>query len=150
MKKNNLFKILILVGFILGISIFLYNSYSVFRNKKNTYSNNIFTAYLYHVHRDFVNKTGKTRFTKKEFEKYLTSSNEVTSDFLDWLKGTDYKITFKNDSIIFYDTGFDNDDDSCGKVYDPDEVNYLESIFINGDVILYEDFANILKNANKK
>ena len=46
------------------------------------------------------------------------------------------KINFSNN--ILYDFGFDGDNDNFNTYFRPDEVNFIQSIFKNGDNILFD------------
>jgi len=79
-------------------------------------------------------------------ENYLDSSKEVPYNFADWLQKMNYGISYQYESILIYDMGFDNDDDLAKRIYDSDQVSFFKSLFIDGDVILYEGFADIYIN----
>ncbi len=117
--------------------------YSSFKEKKELYSDIVSIIYLQTVHYDMVKNTGKNTFTKIEFENYIKSSDKIAHDFIEWLDKTDYNITYQYESIIIYDYGFNNNDDNLKKKYKAEDISFFKSLFIDGDVILYEGFADI-------
>jgi hypothetical protein len=124
--------------------IFSYNSYI---KKQKLYNNRIYIAYLQKVHHDIVKNLGKNKFSKIEFESYVESNYDY--DFIEWLGNLNYRLDYQYESILIYDFGFDNNDDSCRITYKADSISFIKSLFIDGDIILYEGFADFSPYSNK-
>lgn len=78
---------------------------------------------------------------KKEFESYI-NSNEEFDYLMEKLSNISYGYTFKNDSLNIYCFGYDDDDDSLNKTYTIKE-NYINSLFIDGDILIFKEVNNI-------
>lgn len=140
LKKKWIITILgfVIIFFIIKLTL----SYGSYKKKNALYDDRVSMTYLQIVHYDMIKNTKKNIFTKKEFDNYIKSSDEIAYDFIDWLDKTEYNISYQYESVIIYDYGFDNDDDNFEKRYKAEDISFLESLFIDGDVILYEGFAD--------
>ena len=138
-RKRGIY-ILLTLTIVLGYYLFV--KHKDYKDQKYLYSSGL-KSYLIKLHYDFVKKTGKNYFTKQELENYIRSSEDVPYNFVDWLDQIDYGITYKYESILVYGKGFDNDDDNGEKIYESDTISFINSLFINGDALLYQGFADI-------
>ena len=145
-------EIYILLAITIVLGYFLFVKHKDYKERKYLYSTGL-KAYLIKLHYDFVKETGKNNFTKKELENYISSHEDVPYNVVDWLNKIDYGIAYKYESILIYSKGFDNDDDNGEKIYKSDSISFMKSLFINGDALLYEGFADVYfdeKNAENQ
>lgn len=78
------------------------------------------------------------------------SSNDKYYDFADFLKKVKVDFLILNDSIYFYSFGFDNKNDSLTLKYVINaKLNYFNSHFVKGDVLLYKGAVK-LEDVKKK
>ena len=141
-RKRGIY-ILLVIAIVLGYSLFV--KHKDYKERKYLYATGL-KAYLIKLHYDFVKETGKNNFTKEELENYMSSHEDVPYNVVDWLHKIDYGITYKYESILIYSKGFDNDDDKGEKIYKSDTISFMNSLFVNGDALLYEGFADIYRH----
>ena len=140
MLRKTKFYILLLLIIVLGYFIFV--KHKDYKERKYLYSTGL-KAYLIKLHYDFVKDTGKNKFTKEELEHYINSNENVPYNVADWLHKIDYDIAYEYESVLIYNNGFDDDNDKGKTIYESDTISFIKSLFINGDVLLYEGFADI-------
>lgn len=79
---------------------------------------------------------------KDEFDHFIHGNSDGS---LEEIERIDYRIKIVNDSIYFYDLGFDNDNDNLSKLIN-DGINPLVFLFGNGDYLIAAfKFSNPVK-----
>ncbi|NQX82229.1 MAG: hypothetical protein HRT66_09590 [Flavobacteriaceae bacterium] len=74
-----------------------------------------------------------------EFISFIHKDSIVRSSILSSNRGIGYSAIVKNDSIYIYSFGYDNKDDKLSNIYNPSELSYWDSFFVDGDVLLYKN-----------
>lgn len=86
----------------------------------------------------FYSENKKLPQSKKELISFL----ELKGDELYYNALTETGFNFRFDSseysVLLYNNGLDWNDDNCEFLYDPSEIDFLKSLFINGDVLFCE------------
>ena len=130
MKKIN--SLLILSTLILLI-FFKYYNYKKKIYFINSPKKELFAPY----YSEFVNEYKHLQMDGQAFVDYILNIDENMKDILDVL---DIRIKSEDNgkSIILYDIGFDNRNDSLKNIIKINEINFISSFFMKGDVSIIE------------
>ncbi len=142
---NRSFVIIVVVLLTIGVILFI--KCRNYRVKKEVYSTSIWLDFQ-RVYNNFISDKGSYPKTKKDFEQYIQHS-DMFYDFEYYLDKEKYNFMIADDTIYFYFFGFDNNDDNCKKIYNLRDVDFIKSLFIDGDIVFFKQQIYINKDNDR-
>lgn len=143
---NSRFKYKLILFLFLFVFLFI-GKYYAYVYKFNIYKSLVLTTIDLPI-KEFKNIKNRYPKSQEEFLEFI-SSNVPDRDYelIGYLKSLNFGFIKKDNSIIVYEFGFDKTDDKGELIYIVnDEMTFIKSLFIKGDVLLYKNEGKIRVN----
>lgn len=130
--------ILIVVG---SLILYLWHKYNRYNQLKEKISEGILLDFGRPII-DYKNITGELPKDRTVFLNFLEKNQETYEFIIKDLTTVEFGLVPLQDSVCVYSNGFDGDDDLGKKLYSYDDVGFLESLFIDGDILIICEDGN--------
>lgn len=137
-KFLKIVSILAVVGFAVSVLWFKYNRYNRLKEKV---SEGILLDFGRPIN-DYKRIKGELPEKRNEFMKFLEKDTETYEFIIKDLLAVEFGLVRFKDSVCVYSNGFDRDDDQGRKLYSYEDVSFVESLFVDGDILIICENGN--------